>query len=146
MSNPSDSIVVEQSFASSPEQVWNAITERDQMVNWFFDNIPDFRPEVGFETQFDVDTGERHFLHQWKILEAVPPQKIIYDWRYQDFPGAGKVTFEILEDSGGCRLRVTTDGIESFPQDVPEFSPEACEGGWKYFIQGCLKNYLESRQ
>ena len=144
MTESSERIVVEQAFDVSKETVWKAITDHEQMVKWFFDNIPEFKAEAGFETQFDVDAGERNFHHLWKITEAIPEQRIVYDWRYLDFPGAGKVTFEIFEEGDGSRLRVTNEGIESFPQDIPEFARESCEGGWKYFIQGNLKNYLEA--
>lgn len=144
MAKSSEPIVVEQTFQVSRETLWKAITDHEQMVKWFFDNIPDFKAEVGFQTQFDVQAGERNFRHLWKIIEATPERKIVYDWRYQDFPGTGKVTFEVFEERGGSRLRVTNEGIESFPQDIPEFAPESCEGGWKYLIQGNLKKYLES--
>ncbi len=138
-------IVVEQAFNVSKEDLWKAISERDQMVKWFFDNIPDFKAESGFETQFNVDAGERQFLHMWKITEAVPNQKIVYDWRYPNYPGAGTVTFEVFDDGQGSRLRVTNEGLETFPQDIPEFAPESCEAGWKYFIQGNLKDYLAGK-
>lgn len=143
MTEPSQPIIVEQAFNVSRESVWKAITEHEQMIQWFFDNIPDFKPEVGFSTQFNVNTGQRDFNHIWTITEAVPLQKIVYDWRYTDLPGAGKITFEVLDEGDGSRLRVINEGLESFPQDIPEFAPESCIGGWKYFIQGNLKNYLE---
>ena len=144
MSESSEPIVVEQAFPADRHTVWQAITDRDQMVQWFFDNIPEFRPEAGFKTQFLVDAGERKFEHLWEIKEAVPDQKIVYDWRYEEYPGAGIVTFELFDDGDGSRLRVTTEGMESFPDDVPEFNREACEGGWKYFIQGNLNDYLQA--
>ena len=138
----SDPIVVEQSFDVSPARLWQAITDRDEMVQWFFDDIPEFRPEQGFQTQFDVDTGERVFRHLWTITEAVPGQKIVYDWRYEDFEGIGKVTFEVSPDGDGSKLRITNEGHESFTADLPEFTVESCIGGWKYFIQGALLEYL----
>ena len=145
MTESSQPIIVEQAFNVSKETVWKAITEHKQMVNWFFDNIPEFKAEVGFETQFNVDAGGRDFLHLWKITESIPEQRIVYDWRYREFPGAGTVTFEIFEEGEGSRLRVTNEGLGSFPQDIPEFTRESCEGGWRYFIQGNLKKYLEAK-
>ncbi len=56
-------VVVEQSFNKSADIVWNAITKVDEMVQWFFENIPDFKAEVGFEAKFEVNTGERNFPH-----------------------------------------------------------------------------------
>ena len=146
MTQPSQPIVVEQVFDVSRETLWKAITEREQMIKWFFDSISEFRPEVGFETQFDVDAGERNFHHLWKIIDLVPGDRIVYDWRYPDFPGAGTVTFEVFEKAEGSRVRVTNEGLETFPLGIPEFSRQSCEAGWKYFIQENLKNYLEARQ
>ena len=143
MTESSQPIVVEQAFNVSKETVWKAITERDQMIQWFFGNIPDFKPEVGFTTQFSISTGERDFHHVWTITEVIPSEKIVYDWRYTDLPGVGKVTFKIFDKGDGSLLRVTNEGLESFPSDIPEFARESCVGGWKYFVQGNLKNYLD---
>ena len=35
--------------------------------------------------------------------------------------------------------------VESFPQDIPEFSRMSCLGGWTYFINQSLKEYLEKK-
>ena len=144
MTESSQPIVVEQGFQVSRDTLWKAITEHAEMIKWFFDNIPEFKPETGFQTQFTVSTGERDFLHLWKITEVIPQEKIVYDWRYKDLPGVGKVTFEIVEEGAESLLRVTNEGLETFPRDIPEFARESCEGGWKYFLQGNLKKYLES--
>ena len=146
MTQTSDPVVVEQVFEVTPEVLWNAITQRDQMVEWFFENIPEFRPESGFETTFVIDTGERQFSHLWKIVDAEPGRRVVYDWRYEEYPGVGKVTFEVLPDEAGSRLRVVNEGLETFPDHVPEFSRESCVGGWQYFIQGNLKNFLATPQ
>ena len=138
----SQPIIVEQRFSVSPERVWQAITQRSQMVRWFFENIPAFRPEVGFQTEFTVSTGQRDFHHLWTITESVPGRKIVYDWRYKDLPGVGKVTFEVFAEGDVARLRITNEGLDSFTLDMPEFSRESCEAGWKYFIQGNLQDYL----
>lgn len=143
MNELNEPVVVEQSFTATKERVWAAITEHAQMVQWFFEGIPDFMPEPGFRTEFNVNTGQRDFCHIWKITESVPQVRIVYDWRYRDLPGVGKVTFEIFAAENGTRLRVTNEGLESFPTDIPEFSRESCVGGWRYFIQGALKDFLE---
>ena len=39
-------IIVEQSFNVSIKTVWNAITEIDQMRQWFFNNIEDFKDKI----------------------------------------------------------------------------------------------------
>jgi len=52
------------------------------------------------------------------------------------------VRFEVSGDEASSRLRVTNSQIEPFPSDIPEFSREACESGWRYFVQGSLKEHL----
>ena len=44
-------IVVEQSFPVTPETVWRAITKPNLMRLWYFEQIEDFRPEVGTNPQ-----------------------------------------------------------------------------------------------
>ena len=72
-----DPIVVEQTYDAPIEVVWKAITDKDQMVGWFFDSITDFRPETGFETEFVVHAEGRDFPHIWKITEVEPERKIV---------------------------------------------------------------------
>jgi len=136
-------IIVEQTFQSTKEALWNAITEQAEMVLWFFDNIPDFTASLGFETQFPVQSNDRVFTHLWKITEVIPGEKISYQWSYVEYPGEALVTFELLEERNNLRLRLTNRVISDFPQDIPEFTRASGITGWEYFIQGRLKEYLE---
>ena len=145
MSNTDNPIIVEQTFDTSIERVWKAITEVDQMRLWFFENIGSFKPEAGFETQFNVQSNDRSFLHIWKLTEVVPGKKIIYNWKYGGHPGDSSVTFELFEQKNRTKLRVTHEGMESFPQEIPEFSRESCIGGWNYFIREKLMEFLEKK-
>lgn len=144
MSDRSQPIIVEQIFNKSKEEVWSAITDPGKMREWFFENIPDFIPEVGFETRFNVDAGERQFMHLWKITEVVPLEKIVYDWRYENISGIGTLSFELLQEGEQILLRLTNKGMDSFPKDISEFSRESCKGGWQYFINQRLNEFIES--
>jgi uncharacterized protein YndB with AHSA1/START domain len=136
-------VIVEQSFKTSQENLWRAITDINRMRNWYFDNLPAFKPEVGFETQFNVHNEGRDFLHLWKVTEVIPLEKITYNWKYKGFSGDSFVTFEIIEENDMTTLRLSTRIVESFPEDIPEFSRESCLNGWTYFIKKRLKEYLE---
>lgn len=140
----SQPIVVEQLLVVSRTRVWEAITDVRQMTQWFFDNIPDFLPEVGFETRFVVKSDERPFTHLWKIIEVESGSSIKYQWSYEECDGVGYVTFELIEKGDQTLIRLTNEGLESFPIDLPEFSYESCLGGWKYFINRNLRNFLNS--
>ncbi len=136
-------IIVEQTFNTSIDTVWNSITEIDQMHQWYFENIPSFKPEVGFETQFNVQSQDRNFLHIWKVTEVVPLKMIAYNWKYEGYPGDSFVVFELFKKNNLTKLRLTHQVQESFPEDIPEFSRESCVEGWTFFIRKSLKEFLE---
>lgn len=135
-------IVVEQTFNSSAESVWNSLTEINQMHKWYFENIPAFKPEVGFETRFNVQSEERNFLHIWKVTDVEPLKMIKYSWEFEEYPGKSTSAFEILKENNQTKLRLTVETLENFPDDIPEFKRESCIAGWEYFINGRLKVYL----
>jgi len=136
-------VVVEQTFAVPAQRVWDAITDVSLMRQWYFDNIPDFQPVVGFKTQFNVSTGERDFPHMWEVIESNPPEKLVYTWRFEGYDGDSYVTFELSPEGEATRLQVTATVTEDFSDDIPEFQRESAEGGWKYFIHERLKEFLE---
>ncbi|MDH3891847.1 MAG: SRPBCC domain-containing protein [candidate division Zixibacteria bacterium] len=136
-------VVVEQTFNATVDTVWKAITEIDLMRQWYFENIPVFKAEVGFETQFNVTSEGRDFLHIWRVTEVVPLKKIAYTWKYDNYQGDAFVEFELFEQENSTKLRLTVNVLESFSEDVPEFTRESCIGGWEYFIGQRLKEYLE---
>jgi uncharacterized protein YndB with AHSA1/START domain len=143
MKKTDEPIIVEQTFNAPVDAVWNAITEIDRMRQWYFENIPAFKPEVGFETQFNVQSQDRNFLHLWKVTEVEPGRMITYNWKYEDYPGDSFVTFELFQQNNLTKLRLSVEILEDFPEDIPEFRRESCIGGWTYFIGKQLKEYLE---
>ena len=141
----SEPIIVEQVFDSTIQQVWEAITDPTQMRQWFFGQIVSFKAEVGFSTEFDVSFDGKRFIHQWKVTEVLPQRRIAYDWRYRGYPGDSRVTWELTSERHQSKLKLTVEGLETFPQDMPEFTRESCIQGWTYFIGERLKKYLEDR-
>ena len=122
-------IIVEQRFTACVDAVWYAITDANKMRQWFFDNIPAFEPEVGFEAQFTVTNEGRVFPHRWKVIEATPPEKIAYDWQYDNYAGDAAVTFELSAEGDGTRLKLTYTVLEDFSDDIPEFERESGRAG-----------------
>jgi uncharacterized protein YndB with AHSA1/START domain len=146
MKSISQPIIVEQIFDQNIETVWKAITQLHQMKQWFFENIPSFKPAIGFETQFNVKAPSRDFLHLWEIIEVIPTKKIVYQWKYENIAGEGIVSFELFDKNNQTKLVLTNEGLESFPQEYSEFTRENCIGGWNYFIKHRLKEYLNNGQ
>lgn len=135
-------VTVDQDFPVPAPALWRAITDPDCMRQWYFDNIPDFRPEVGFATRFTVQVEERQFPHYWHILKVEPGKSLTYSWHYDGYPGSAEVTFMVAETEDGSRLNLHFQVVEPFPDNIPEFTRDACQGGWDYFIGVSLPGYL----
>ena len=52
--------VIERTYNATIEKVWNAITNKNEMKQWYFD-LAAFKPEVGFEFTFTGGNEGRTF-------------------------------------------------------------------------------------
>ncbi|WP_437370254.1 SRPBCC family protein [Maribacter litoralis] len=138
-------IIVTQLFNASMEQVWEALTDVDQMRQWYFDAIPDFKPEASFQTRFLITNEGRNFTHNWLITEVEFPTKISYQWTFDEYPGESISTFELSKKEHQTLLTVTSKIIKDFPTDIPEFKRESGVAGWEYLIKESLVKFLATR-
>lgn len=138
-------VIVSHLFNVSSDILWKAITDVDQMRVWFFDDIPSFEPRVGFETSFPVQAPSMVFTHVWKILEVIPQERIVYDWSYPETVGRGKVIFDLETTGATTMLTLTNITLEDWPQDLPEFKRESCEGGWNFLLKDRLNQFINSQ-
>jgi len=136
-------VVIERTLNASINSVWQALTDNQKMKQWYFD-IEEFEPEVGFEFKFYGGNEEKKYLHICKVTEVVPGHKLIYSWHYDGHPGMSYVTFELAEEGEKTRLKLTHEGLESFPADRDSaFAKDNFTEGWNMIIGTLLKEYLE---
>jgi len=136
--------IIEQAMDAPVTQVWDAITNPVKMKQWYFD-IPGFKAIPGFEFQFTAGSENKKYVHLCKIKEAIPMQKLSYTWRYIDLPGNTLVTFELFDEGEKTKVRLTHQGLETFPQDQPDFRRQSFENGWTEIIGKNLKAFLEKK-
>jgi uncharacterized protein YndB with AHSA1/START domain len=135
--------VIERTYQAPVEKVWKAITDKDQMKEWYFD-LAVFKPEVGFEFQFEAgEPGKKQYLHVCKITEVVAGRKITYSWRYDGYEGNSFVTFELFPEGDKTRLKLTHAGLETFPASNPDFAKKNFAAGWTEIIGTSLKEFVE---
>ena len=138
----SEAIVVENLLCAPIPQVWEALTEVHEMRQWYFQNIPAFKPEIGFETRFIVTSGERNFTHIWRITEVVPFKKISYTWNFEEYDGENRSNFVLKEKGSKTQLILQSHILKEFPDDIPEFKRESGKTGWEYLIKESLPKFL----
>jgi uncharacterized protein YndB with AHSA1/START domain len=113
------------------------------MKEWYF-NMEDFKPEVGFEFQFGGTGNDGiRYAHLCKVTEVIPGKKLSHSWRYKDTPGESFVTWELFAEGDKTRLKLTHAGLETFPQDNPDFAKTSFSKGWTYITGTSLAEYLE---
>jgi uncharacterized protein YndB with AHSA1/START domain len=138
-------IVKEVTVNAAPARVWKAITDNDEMKKWYFD-IKKFEPVVGFEFSFTGQGKEGEiYLHLCRITEVVPGKKLSYTWKYEGYPGESRVTFELFPEDNKTRIKLTHEGLDTFPDD-PAFAKENFEAGWNAIIGTNLKEFVEKQE
>ena len=138
-------IILEVVYDASIKDVWSALTNHSEMVQWYFDNIPDFRAEVGFSTQFLIENEGRKFTHRWRILEVEAGKRIRYGWTFSEYPGDSYTNFELSEEGEKTKLKLNAVVVNAYPADIPEFERASGVAGWNYFLKERLKTYLEEK-
>lgn len=140
-SNLAEAVVIERTFNASVARVWKALTDAEEMRHWYFD-LKEFKPEVGFEFEFTVEHEGVKYCHLCKITEVIAQKKVAYTWRYEGHEGDSLVTFELSADRGKTKLRLTHEGLETFPK-LPAFAKANFAEGWTSLIGSSLKEFVE---
>jgi len=135
--------VIERTYNAPAEKVWKAISDKNEMKQWYFD-LAEFKAEVGFEFHFTGGPSpERQYVHRCKITEVVPGKKLTYSWRYDGYKGNSFVTFELFGEGKNTRVKLTHAGLETFPNENPDFGKNNFTEGWTDIIGRSLKEYVE---
>ncbi|MFL6021012.1 MAG: SRPBCC domain-containing protein [Gaiellaceae bacterium] len=90
-------------FPVTPDEVWEALTDPEQLEEWFANDV-ELDATEGGEGVFRWDDGEER---RATVVEATPPERLVLDW---DDDGTVELTLEEVEQ--GTRLLVR----ESTPQ------------------------------
>lgn len=137
-------VTIERTYNASVEKLWKAITDKDEMREWYFD-LTEFKPEPGFIFQFTGQGKEgESYLHICEVKEAIPLQRLVYSWRYEGYDGNSLVSFELFAEGDKTRLLLMHECLETFPPH-PAFAKENFAEGWNYIIGKSLKEYLEGK-
>jgi len=119
-------IVEELAIEAAPQRVWGAITQQDEIVQWWSDEAR-VKPEVGSlgEFRFRPPAGVLQKVH-W-ISRQGPPQ-----W------AGTSVTWQLTPVPNGTKVVFTHEGFAQIDE-----ANERTRGNWEYFLAS-LKSYLET--
>lgn len=134
-------IVIEQTYNTTADKVWLAISDNIKMKQWYFD-MEEFKPEIGFEFVFYGGTEEKSYKHICKITDIEQGKKLAHSWCYDGYPGDSIVTWELFAEGDKTKVRLTHEGLETFP-DINDFKKENFVAGWTEITGKLLKEFLE---
>ena len=142
MKNIHAPIIVEGRYKSTLQKVWKAISDNKEIKKWHFE-IEELKLIPGYEFEFTAGTDEKKYLHTCKIMEVVENKKLSYSWRYDGYSGDSLVTFELNEEGEYVHLKMTHDGVTSFPSGNADFVKDNFIAGWKKIIGTNLPAFLD---
>jgi uncharacterized protein YndB with AHSA1/START domain len=133
-----DPIRIEETINASIEKIWSALTNPEEMAQWYFE-LPKFEAEEGFQIHFT----SCDLLHRWVITKVIPHHIIEYKWSYPDYPGESFLSIELLYmNEYATKIVLEHKGVESFPQENPNFTRESFEQGWNEIFKN-LHEYVD---
>lgn len=135
-------IIKEVLLNASPSRVWKAITDAEEMKNWYFD-MPAFKPEIGYEFRFESDCEGHINTQVCKVLEVIVNKKLKYSWAYIGNSGISYVCFELSAEENKTRLKLTHEGVDSFAKDDPSLHFAGFDEGWTEIIEKNLESFIE---
>ena len=121
---------------ASPQRVFQALTRSEDLERWFLVKAEvDLRP--GGTIRFAWEPGK---FEVGKILVLEPPHRLSYTWETFG-PGPTTVTFELVGENDGTRLRLTHTGIGEGEDWDRYYS--SVKSGWSAHL-GDLAAWLET--
>ncbi len=133
-------IVVDEVFPHAPEVVWKTLTTPELMGRWLKMTPTGFEPAKGNRFTYQTTpAGEWDGVIRCLVLEAVPNQRLVYEWRggHQDNVGYGSplntvVTWTLSRTEAGTRVRLVHSG---FVLPTNETAYKGMSGGWTGVVQ-----------
>jgi uncharacterized protein YndB with AHSA1/START domain len=147
-------IIGREIFIEAPvDVVWRAITEPDQIVQWFSDEA-DVELKAGYEGAliFTERATKEQAVAQITVQAFEPDRSFSYRWAYEPgvVPGEGNsvlVEFVLIAETGGTRLRVVESGLDllDWSQEQKDDYVADHNRGWAKHI-GDLGEYATSKR
>ena len=127
---------------STPEKVWQALTEPAFTRQYFGGFAIEVEPRQGGTFFLRHPDGRAHM--SGRVLDWSPPQRFSCTWIVEGMPDFRElpecvVTYEIEQSGGAARLTMT----ESHSWDVPDAILEGGRTGWPAILSS-LKSVLET--
>jgi len=131
--------VLEIYIRSTPEKIWQALTDGDIMEKYFFGQRLDSDFEPGSTMYFTGPDGKKN--PSGKVIEFDPPRRLVSTFAPQaEAPDTkeSRLTWELAPAGESTKLTLIHDQLDSSDPMSQEF-----RNGWVMFFSA-IKTYLET--
>jgi uncharacterized protein YndB with AHSA1/START domain len=132
---------------ATPEVVFKAITETNELTKWFPDHVI-LEPNVGGKVRFsfykEQNKMDRDYIVEGSIIEFIPNKKISYTWQYKDIPEFPEtiVSWKLEElERNKTRVELVHSGFTGKEQE--KVSSKGHDEGWTHFMNELSKYCLQ---
>ncbi len=130
---PAKVIVARRTFATSIDDLWDSLTNRERLPRWFFPVSGDLRLGGHYALEGNA-SGE--------ILECDPPKRLSVTWVYDE--QTSWVEVELTPAGDGEQTELELRHIAHVPDDFwNEFGPGAVGIGWDLALIGLHHHFTE---
>jgi uncharacterized protein YndB with AHSA1/START domain len=127
-------------LATSRERVWQAVTEPEQLAQWFAPGSPWEIPQLEVNTTVKFHNTPTEILLA-TIQTADPPQQFALRWEPEEDGAVLTTTFTLAEENDGTRVTIRETGFESLAADIRRSRVEQTAAGYGMSLEN-LKAYL----
>jgi uncharacterized protein YndB with AHSA1/START domain len=134
---------------ATPEVVFKAITETNELTKWFPDHVI-LEPNVGGKVRFsfykEQNKMDRDYIVEGSIIEFIPNKKISYTWQYNDIPEFPEtiVSWKLEElERNKTRVELVHSGFTGKEQE--KVSSKGHDEGWTHFMNELSKYCLQRK-
>lgn len=121
------------------ERVWDEITKAGRVQRALYNTVLETELRPGARLRYSSPNGNRVFIIG-EVVEVEAPHRFSHTYWFTMWKGGGPtlVTWELREESGGCRVTVTHSGWTAAHE-----AAEKTGAGWREIL-GLLKQDLET--
>lgn len=125
------------------ERIWKAITEPEQLRQWFV-GVDTDKIEDGTSFQFIELFGEEQVVHEALVLEFEENSLLRHTWTYPELSQwSSTVNWDLETEGNHVKVIVTHEGIHHIAQDIPDLSPIRIYKFWDKALNKHLKIFVE---
>jgi uncharacterized protein YndB with AHSA1/START domain len=125
-----DRIVVRAQIDAPRERVWRALTEQEQIAEWWGPHVSFEARPGGSLTERWTDAGGREVVTRGEVLRLIAPGTLELRWADEDWDGPTRVLLRLEGGADATRLTVEHSGWEAFPPLLREKLIGVHAAGW----------------